>query len=72
MRFLLFLIYPRQTSVLEQPPNFYQKILSLVGVNPIRGSDGKIYSDITRLNAASCLTRRFIQPVDIPNNRGNM
>ena len=65
---------PRQTCFLEQPRNFYkyQIFFYLDGVNPIRGSDGRIYSSLRRLNTVSCLTGKFIQPADLPNNIGNM
>ena len=51
---------------------FLKIIFSLDGINPLRGSDGKVYSSLRRLRTASCLTKKFIQPVDIPNNKGNM
>ena len=57
----------RQIYFLKKPT-----IFSLDGINPIRGSDGKVYSCPLRLNTASCLTGKFIQPADNPTNRGKM
>ena len=45
-------------------------ILLLAVVSLTRGSDGRTYSNVGILDLVSCLTRRYIQPVN--DNTGKM